>query len=860
MQLGRSANARAPTVVESLIAVGPDRNTTPSRSPMRRYLDDLRRDLRYSLRGIGRAPGFAAAVILTLGLGIGANAAMFGVVDRLLFRPYSLLHEPAEVHKVYLRSGNGREEFTNSYFEYTRYLDLRRWTTAFSELAAVTSRSLAIGEGLETEEHQVAIVSAPFFTFFDAPPALGRYFTTEEDQTPRGADVAVLSYDFWQERFGGADVRGRTVHVGSQVLSVIGVAPRGFVGIFEDQPPAAFIPITSYAGAQRNGDTYFINYNWSWFEVVARRKPGITVAQASADLGQAYTKSYEAQLVLSPRMTPLAIAKPSGIAAPMRPGAGPEPSLQARTSIWVSGVALIVLFIACANVANLYLARALKRQRETAVRVALGVDRGRLARQVLTEGLVLATLGAIAGLFIAQWGGAGVRALLSNEGGERINVAVLTDTRTLLVSAAVALITGLLTALVPAIVAGRTDIAAALKAGAREGSYQRSRARTGLLLAQFALSFVLLVGAGLFVRSLQKVEGMRVGFDYDRLVLVEPNLRGQRPGDSAEVQLIRTLVAATAAHPGVEAAAAVGSVPFWSTSATALFVPGIDSVRTLGQFTYQVTTPDYFKATGTRILRGRGIEASDRFGAPRVVVVSESMARILWPGKEALGQCLRVGADTMPCSTVVGVAEDITQQSLTEVEHQYYLPAEQYPDDRPWAVYARFPGDVSAQMEGLRRALQPLMPGEAYVTTTPLSRMVRGQQMSWRLGATLFVVFGVLALVVAGVGLYGVIAYTVNQRAHELGVRVALGAEGGHILRLVIGQSLAFASVGIGIGVLIAFGAGRWIEPLLFEQSARDPLIFVGVAALLVVVTLVASAAPARRALKSDPATALRSE
>ena len=827
---------------------------------MTRLLDDLRRDLRYALRGIARGPAFATAVILTLGLGIGANAAMFGVVDRLLFRPYPLLHEPGEVHRLYLRSGNGRSEYTSSYIEYTRYLDLRRWTTAFAELAAVTSRTLAIGEGLETKEHDVGIVSAQFFSFFDAPPALGRYFTPEEDQVPAGANVVVLSHDYWQREYGGEDVRGRFLRVGNMSVEVIGVAPQGFVGIRESSPPSVYIPITAFAAAQRNGKTYHLNYNWSWFEAMARRKPGITVEQASADLGQAYLKSYEAELLLSPRLTPIAIAKPAGIAAPMRPGAGPEPSLQARTAVWVSGVALVVLLIACANVANLYLSRALRRQRETAVRVALGVDRGRLARQVLTEGLVLATLGAIAGLFVAQWGGSGIRALLVDSGAARLGSEVLTDTRTLAVSGVVALLTGLLTACVPALLAGRTDIAAALKAGAREGAFQRSRARTALLLAQFALSFVLLVGAGLFVRSLQKVEGMRVGIDHDRIVMVAPAMRGVRLEVDAEVELTRRLLEAAQQHPGVEAAAAVNSVPFWSTSSTSLFVPGIDSVRKLGQFTYQVSTADYFTTSGTRILRGRALDETDRFGAPLAVVVSERMANTLWPGKDAVGQCLKVGADTVPCSTVVGIAENITQQSLTENEHQYYLPAAQYTQDRPYAIYARFTGDPVAQQEGLRRALQLVMPGESYVTTTPLSTMFRDQQGSWRLGATMFVAFGVLALVVAGIGLYGVIGYTVTQRLHEMGVRIALGAQGTDIMRLVVGQSMRFAAVGIGIGVLLAVGAARWIEPLLFQQAARDPAIYAAVAIVLLVVTLVASAAPAWRAIKADPASALRSE
>ncbi len=827
---------------------------------MTRYLDDLRRDIRHTFRGMARAPGFAAAVILTLGLGIGANAAMFGVVDRLLFRPYPHLAEPGAMHRFYLSASNGREERTYSHFEYTRLLDLRRWTNSFSVVAAATTRSLAIGQGLETVEERVGLVNASFFDLFDAPPALGRYFTAAEDEPPRGADVVVLSHEYWQRAFGGADVRGRVLRIGNQSLEVIGVAPRGFVGVFEAEAPVAWVPITSFAGAQRNAATYYTRYNWSWFEVVGRRKEGVTVAQADADLTQAFRRSWTAEKELSPDLTPLEIAAPRGIAAPLRPAAGPTANLEARTAVWVSAVSLIVLLIACANVANLFLARALGRQRETAVRIALGVARGRLAREVITEGLVLAFLGGVAGVFVAQWGGAGIRALLVSQNASRLGSDVLTDPRTLGVSALVALVTGLLTSLVPALSAGRADIATALKAGAREGTYHRSRTRTVLLVTQFALSFVLLAGAGLFVRSLSRVEGMRIGIDYDRLVLVEPAMRGVRLDDSASVRLTQTLLEAAQAYPGVEAAAAVNSIPFWSTSSTDLHVPGIDSVRRLGQFTYQVSTPDYFRTAGTRILRGRAFTADDRLGMPMAVVVSESMAARLWPGRDAIGQCIRVGSDTIPCGTVVGIAEDIAQSTLTDEEHQYYLSAVQYPDDRPYAIYARFQGDPVAQAEGLRRALQALMPGESYVTTLQLARLVRDQQASWRLGATMFVAFGVLALVVAAIGLYGVIGYNVNQRLHEMGVRLALGADRAHVLGLVLGQSMRFAAVGITLGVSLALAGAPFIAPLLFEQRPRDPAILAGVGAVLLFVTLVASLVPALRAVRADPASALRSE
>jgi predicted permease len=587
----------------------------------------------------------------------------------------------------------------------------------------------------------------------------------------------------------------------------------------------------------------------------------VTVEQASADLTQAHRKSWEAERELRPQQTPIDVAQPTGIAASLRPGAGPTPGLEARTALWVTGVALIVLLIACANVANLFLARALRSQRDTAVRVALGVSRERLLRQSLTESLVLALLGAVAGLLIAQWGGASIRALLVGTGTEPIGSAVFTDWRTLGVSALVAVGAGLVTGLAPVLLARRDDLASALKAGAREGTYQRSVTRTALLVTQFALSFLLLVGAGLFVRSLGHVREMRLGYDVDPILMVEPVQRGVALDDSGTVRLARSLLEAAQAYPGVEAAALVSSVPFWSTSSTSLFVAGIDSVRKLGRFTYQTTTPDYFRTMGTRILRGRGIEETDRAGGERVIVVSESMARVLWPGRDAIGECIRVGADTMPCTTVVGVAEDMIQQDLADPGlYSYYLPAVQRRPENATILFLRMRGAPVAQQEGVRKALQGLMPGDAYLNTMPLSDLVQREQRSWRLGATMFVAFGVLALLVAAVGLYGVIGYNVAQRMHELGVRIALGAEHAHILRLVIGQSARFAVAGIALGVVLALVLARWLEPLLFRQPARDPVVYIAVSVVLLLVTLAASAAPAWRAVRADPNAALRTD
>jgi putative ABC transport system permease protein len=824
-------------------------------------LDELTHDVRFAFRTLRKSRGFAATVILTLALGIGANAAMFGVVDRLMFRPYAYLRDPSTVHRVYLRATYRGTTSTSWHTEYARYLDLKRWSRSFDEWSGFATRPMAVGVGDASRERQVAAVNATFFRFFDAPPALGRYFVAAEDTTPRGADVAVLGYGFWKSEFGGRNVLGEVLQVGNIPATIVGVAPEGFAGVDDANPPVVYIPITTYAGSQpteRTNPKYYTRYNWGWLEMMVRRKPGVTVEQASRDLSQAYVRSWNAEREIEPTTTPVEIAKPNAIAGAMKLGAGPDPSLEARTALWVTGVAAIVLLIACANVANLFLARALRRQREIAVRLALGVSRRRLMMQTLTESLVLSLIGSAAGLLVAQWGGLAIRRLLISSEGASLDV--VTDWRTLGVAVGAAMVAGLLTGLAPALLSGRGDLARALKAGPREGTYHRSRTRVTLLVLQGALSVVLLVGAGLFVRSLGNVKAMRMGYDAEPLLLVTRNMRGMDLSDSARAQLGRTLLATAQEIPGVESATWVSSVPFWSTSSTGLYVTGIDSVRKLGRFTYQTATTDYFTTMGTRILRGRGFTEADRANAPKISVVSESMAKVLWPGKDALGQCMRVRADTMPCTTVVGIAEDMVQGDLTsDKKYQYYLPLEQASPSGGF-VMLRMRGDPAAQQEAVRKAMQRVMPGQSYVTTKPFIEIVDEQRRSWQLGATMFVAFGVLALVVAAVGLYGVIGYNVTQRMHELGVRVALGAQARDILGLVVGQGVRFALAGVALGTLLAYAASRWLEPLLFRQSARDPVVYTAVGTVLVLVALAASGAPAVRASRADPNSALRSE
>jgi predicted permease len=825
------------------------------------WLDHLQQDVRYAVRGLRRSPGFAFGVIATLALGIGANAAMFSVVDRLMFRPYPMLRDPSTINRVYLRWTERDAERTGTGTEYTRYLDFQRWTSSFSDFAAFFPTTRAVGRGEATRERDLAAVSASYFSFFDAKPALGRFFTADEDVTPMGATVVVLSYGYWQSEYGGRDVIGQQMQIDQLSYTIIGVAPKEFTGITEGSPRTAYFPITAFAGSQSSGPDraeYYTRYNWGWMEMMVRRRPGVSVATASLDLTNAYARSWNVERQYFPQLAPVEIAKPHAIAGPLKTSAGPDAGLEARTALWVTGVTLIVLLIACANVANLFLGRALRRRREVALRLALGVSRRRLAFQTLTESLVLSLTGCALGLLIAQVGGTVLSRLFLPDG-ESFSLGG--DVRTLGVAVGAALCAALLTGVVPAILATKADLAGTLKAGAREGTYHRSRTRTALLITQGALSAALLIGAGLFVRSLTRVRDLRLGYDADRIIMVRQVLRGSVANDSGRAVLAAQLLRTAQELREVESAAFALSVPFWSTNGGRLFVEGIDSVQRLGRITSQLGSADYFKTMGTRILRGRPFGAEDRAGAPRVAVISQGLAHLLWPGQEALGRCMRVGADTMPCTTVVGIAEDAVQNSLTDMRrYRYYLPMEQVRPVRGDFLMVRVRGNPSTQMETVRAALQRVMPGQAYVTTWRLETILGEQRRSWEIGATLFVAFGGLALLVAAIGLYAVIGYNVAQRMHEIGVRIALGARSTNVVRLVVGQGMGFALAGAVSGGVLAFWAGRWVQPLLFEQSARDPFVFVTVGGILVMVAIAASSVPAFRATRADPNSTLRAE
>ena len=667
-----------------------------------RFLESLVQDVRYAWRGLRARPAFSAGIALTLALGIGANTTMFGIVDRLMLRSPTYLVDADHVHRIYMTHTNARQEVTQEGTSLARHRDFLRWTHSFSNIAAFVTWHIAVGEGQSTREWPVAGASASYFDLFDARPAAGRFFTPQEDRLPTGSAVVVLGYAYWQTQFGGRqDVLGRQLRIGRMLFTVLGVAPEHFTGLDDDGPvPSMYIPISAFAWNARSHDNS-TNYDWSWLNLVARRLPGISIDIADADLTAAFVRSWGAQYAADPgNSIPVESARPHASVGPVQISRGPDATPEAKVATWVWGVAAIVLLIACANVANLLLARALTRRRELALRLALGASRARLMGQVATEAAILALVGGAIGLGVAQWGGLVIRTLFLAPDAV---APVLTDGRMMAVAFGVSLVTALLIGMVPAVYAAHSGWAEGLKSGGRGASAPTSRTRSGLLFFQAALSVVLLIGAGLFVRSLFNVKALRLGYDTNALILLTENLRGVRISDSGQIALEDRVADAAKALPGVVAATPAASIPFWSFEGRPLYVAGIDSVDLLGDFILQAGDTNYFRTLGTRILRGRSFTAADGPHAPLVAVVSQGMAHALWPGRDPLGQCIRIERRTAPCTTVVGVAEDLHLSSLTDRrEFTYYVPLTQY--GRPTnMILVRVPAGAANNTEAVRR-------------------------------------------------------------------------------------------------------------------------------------------------------------
>lgn len=820
-------------------------------------IDRLTQDLRYTWRGLRRAPGVAIAVILTFALGVGANAAIFSFLDRVLFRPPAGLADPARTHRLYVPiPGRGGEPFASDRFSYEAFRAMRDAARGYARVGAtVRSDSSALRFANREVPVRRAFVTADFLPLLVDRPARGRFFTPDEDDLDSPAPVAVISHALWQRAFAGApDAVGRTVETGDRFLTIIGVAPRGFTGP-ELGAQDVWIPASAapHYGPQR-GPWYASGA--VYIGIVSRVEHGVDPAQARARLDQAYKLTYRRQ---SPADTLRTILMES-IIENRGPGAKPQ---EVAISVRLAGVALVVLLIACANVANLLLARAARRRREIAVRLALGVSRGRLLAQVLTESLALALVGAAAALVVAAVAGSMLRTQLMPR--VQWGDAVL-DARVIWFALLLALACGLLAGLAPALAAARGQVLEALKGGAREGVAQGTRLRRALLIAQAALSVVLLVGAGLFLRSLRNVRAIDIGFDAERVVVGSVFFPDQQPHPELGEALV-TLAERLRSLPEVEGIALARAAPLTMTYSMPVAVPGRDSafLARLDVPDLIVASPEYFAVTGTRIVEGRPFGAADREGAPAVAIVSETMARTIWPGESVLGKCVVYHKVSNPCNTIVGVAEDSRLWSLIKPPSmQYFLPLAQRTGPnatgQPRVIMVRTaPREATAVARSMHGELRRLLP-DAIPEVSSLYARLEPQLRPWRLGASLFTVFALLALLVAAVGVYGVISYLFSQRAHELGVRMALGARSADVVRLVLGSGIRVIGVGVAAGALIALATGRLLESLLYGVSARDPLTLIAAPLVLLVIGIAATLPAAWRATRVDPVAVLREE
>ena len=818
----------------------------------RRLEDEMFQDLRYGFRMLLKAPNITLTAVFTLALGIGANTAIFTLLDKVLIRTLSV-EQPHQL-VAFVRDGGGAPLS----FSYPMYAELRDRNEVLSELAAYVQQPFSMSDGKETERLIGQIVSGNYFAALGVRPALGRFFLPEEDRTPGTHPVAVISHGLWRRRFGADPAAiGRTISLNGYGFTVVGVTPAEFTGTARGTVNDVYAPAMMQTQAQPGRNSKLNDRGSGWLRLIGRLKPNASREQAQTALT---TLTEGAKKTFPGSTDPAKVFLMDG----SRGYTDRVKDFSPRLKL-LMGVVGFVLAVACANVANLLLARASARRKEIAVRLAIGASRFRIVRQLLTECMILTALGAGGGLLIAVWL---TNLLLGFQ--QQSHLIPLTfdggiDARALGFTLGLSLLTGIVFGLAPALQASKPDFVAALKddtpgpgAGAR-----RWNLRNLLVVAQVALSLIVLIGAGLCVKSLRGLQAIDPGFEPAKVMTASFDLSLNRYDETRGQQFFAQLSERVAALPGVEAFSFARGVSLsgfvWIRSATIEGYQPQPNERL--PFNFNVIGPNYFKTLGTPLAQGREFTQQDVAGAPRVVIVNEATARRYWPGQEAVGKRVKYG-NVDQFAEVVGVVRNSKEKGLTEDPRPaIYAPLLQnYAPDM--TLHVRTATESQPMLAALRREAQSLDPQLPVYNLRTLAEQMDGSLYEERVATALLTLFGLLALSLAAVGIYGVMSYVVAQRTREMGIRLALGAHPRDALKLVIRRGMSLTLIGLMIGLVAAFALTRlmaaFMSNLLFGVSPTDPLTFVVISLLLTAVALLACWVPARRAAKVDPIVALR--
>jgi predicted permease len=820
-------------------------------------MQTLAQDVKYAFRTLAASPGFVAAAVLSLALGIGANTAIFTLTDAVFLNPLPV-HEASRIIEVYtvdhLTKATNNLGRTGS--SWLNFVDVRDQNQVFSGISAYTSAGVSITGRGEPKPENAQLVTANYFDVLGVKPFLGRAFFPEEDRKP--TPVAILSYSLWQNQFGGdPKVIHQTVELNSTAYTIVGVAPIGFKGTFSVGSPDVFwLPISMHTQALDGlSESLFQNRRFRLMNIFGRLKQGVDERQAVANL-QTIASQLEREY---PKDNLGRTFEGSSLSEAALGGIRNQ---TIRVTAALSVVVGLVLLIACVNLANLLLARSAKRAREIGIRSALGAGRGRLIRQLLTESLVLAVAGGAGGLLFG-WLGSRLLWSFRPSGLDASSISLHMDVRVFAFTAAAALLTGLLFGLVPAIQASAPDLNSILKSGGRGGteSWGGYRLRGLLVVSEIALAMLALMGAGLFIRSMRQAESVDPGFETKNLFVFRFDLASRHYTQQRGQEFLRRVVEQARNTPGITAAAVASSAPLVGGFLGTTFPEGQDDPSKARGIlvAYNSISSGYFEAVRIPLHQGRVINTFDRDGTRPVAVVSESMARLFWPGQNAIGRRFRNAVESN-YREVVGVVGDIASIGTgAPPMPTAYLPLDQSYQSTV-ALVARTAADPSAPMKPVIANVQRLDPNLALVGALTMPEMISRGLWAPRTGAALFGVFGLLGLGLAALGIYGVMAYMVAQRTNEIGIRMALGARPGHVIRLVVGQGARLALAGILVGIAAGLALSRLISGLLFGIGAQDPATYCTVAVALGAVALLAAWLPALVAARIDPVLALRRE